>query len=81
MSRIGFLAAALLLAFAVAASATQQGQAVINSWKQMDACARQAQAAFPDYTAAAKAKRNAALQRCLEAHSLPPRQFDPSRSR
>jgi hypothetical protein len=39
----------------------------------MDACAKQAQAAFPDFTAASDAGRDAYLKQCLEANNLPPR--------
>ena len=67
-----FLALALLLP-AGAAEATQQGQNVIKGWKRMDDCARQAQAAYPDYTAEANAKRDAKLKECLDKGNLPPR--------
>ncbi len=70
------LAATGLLAFCLAAgqaAATQQGQQAIDQWKEMDACARKAQAAHPDYTAQSNAKRDAQLKKCLEAGSLPPR--------
>lgn len=74
MKRLGWLAAALLLFGAGAAQASQQGVEVMKSWKEMDVCARKAQAAYPDYTAESNAKRDAALKRCLAAHNLPPRQ-------
>ena len=73
MNRLGFLIAALLL-FAGAAEASQQGQAVLNNWKAADKCAKQAQAAFPDYNAESNAKRDAKLKECLSASNLAPRQ-------
>lgn len=56
------------------AAATQQGEAAIRNWKRMDACAKQAQRAHPDYTAASNRAREAALKTCLENGNLPPRQ-------
>lgn len=56
------------------AGATQQGQFVITNWKRMDGCARAAQAAHPDYTAASDAAREEAYRTCLENGNLPPRQ-------
>jgi hypothetical protein len=73
MNRLGFLIAALLL-FAGAAEASQQGQVVLNNWKAADKCAKQAQAAYPDYNAEANAKRDAKLKECLNASNLAPRQ-------
>jgi len=73
MNRLGFLIAALLL-FAGAAEASQQGQVVLNNWKAADKCAKQAQAAYPDYSAEANAKRDAKLKECLNAGNLTPRQ-------
>jgi hypothetical protein len=67
-------AAALLLVAGAASAATQQGVSAVAKWKVMDNCTKQAQAAFPDFTADAEAKREAALQQCLEAGNLPPRQ-------
>jgi hypothetical protein len=70
-----FLTAVALLALtATAASASQQGLVVTRQWHAMDLCAKQAQAAFPDFTADANAKRDAALQRCLAGQNLPPRE-------
>jgi hypothetical protein len=70
-----------LLAFAAfAAQASQQGIVVEKRWKIMDNCARQAQAAFPDFTADANAKRDAKLKECLAGQNLPPREpASPSR--
>jgi hypothetical protein len=73
MNRLGFLIAALLL-FAGAAEASQQGQVVLNNWKAADKCAKQAQAAYPDFSAEANAKRDAKLKECLNASNLAPRQ-------
>jgi hypothetical protein len=67
------LAAALALASAVA-EATQQGQGALIGWKRMDLCAKQAQAAYPDFTAESNAKRDAKLKECLNASGLPPRE-------
>jgi membrane protease subunit (stomatin/prohibitin family) len=73
MNRLGFAAAALLLLFGTA-EASQQGQTVVKSWQAADKCAKQAQAAFPDYSAEANAKRDAKLKECLNAGNLAPRQ-------
>jgi len=73
MNRLGYLIAALLL-FAGAAQASQQGQVVLNNWKAADKCAKQAQAAYPDYSAEANAKRDAKLKECLNAGNLAPRE-------
>jgi hypothetical protein len=67
-------AVASLLVAGAAAAATQQGVSAMAKWKVMDNCTRQAQAAFPDFTADAEAKREAKLQQCLDASNLPPRQ-------
>ena len=74
MRRFAFPLAALLLLFAATAEATQQGQIVLNYWRMADKCAKQAQAAYPDYTAEANAKRDAKLKECLSAGNLAPRQ-------
>ena len=73
MNRLGFLIAALLL-FAGTGEASQQGQVVLNNWKAADKCAKQAQAAYPDYSAEANAKRDAKLKECLNNGNLAPRQ-------
>ena len=69
------LAASVLLSllFCSAAEASQQGVVVEKGWKGMDNCARQAQTAFPDFTAEANAKRDAKLKECLAGQNLPPR--------
>jgi hypothetical protein len=56
------------------AEASQQGQTAVGSWKAADKCAKQAQAAYPDYSAEANAKRDAKLRECLNAGNLAPRQ-------
>ena len=64
---------ALLLALAPTAGASQQGVQATKNWKTMDQCAKQAQTAFPDFTAEANAKRDTKLKACLEGQNLPPR--------
>jgi len=56
------------------AHASQQGQSALKNWKQMDKCSRQAQVAYPDFSAESNAKRDAKLKECLNAGNLPPRQ-------
>jgi hypothetical protein len=69
-----FLTVLALLALATtAASASQQGVVVMRKWHVMDLCTKQAQAAFPDFTADSNAKRDAQLQACLAGQNLPPR--------
>jgi len=70
------LAMALLILALVpgAALASQQGMTVTKNWRAMDQCARDAQAAFPDFTEEANAKRAAKEKECLEGKNLPPRQ-------
>jgi hypothetical protein len=63
----------LVLALAPAAKPSQQGVQATKNWKTMDQCAKEAQTAFPDYTADANAKREAKLKECLEGKNLPPR--------
>lgn len=73
MNRFALSLAAVLL-FSMAAEASQQGHTVFTYWKASDTCAKQAQAAFPDFTAESNAKRDARLKECLNAGALPPRQ-------
>jgi hypothetical protein len=71
------LVAALVVALGLSAGtagATGQGVGAIARWKTMDTCAKQAQAAFPDFTPDANAKREAKLKACLNANNLPPRE-------
>jgi hypothetical protein len=66
--------ALLILALAPgAARASQQGLVVTKNWKVMDQCAKDAQTAFPDFTAESNAKRDAKEKECLEGKNLPPR--------
>jgi hypothetical protein len=75
------LAAALfaLLLIPIGASASQQGVVVLQRWKLADKCTQQAQAAFPDFTPEANAKRDAKLKECLNGQNLPPREAAPQR--
>jgi hypothetical protein len=66
--------ACLAVTLAPAAMASQQGIAADIKWKQMDRCAKLAQTAFPDFTAASNAKRDAKVKECLEGGNLPPRE-------
>ena len=68
-----------LLLIPAAALASQQGVVVVQKWKMSDKCTQQAQAAFPDYTPEANAKREAKLKECLAAQNLPPREGVPQR--
>ncbi|MGD9617240.1 MAG: hypothetical protein AB7H90_18905 [Alphaproteobacteria bacterium] len=56
---------------------SSQGLIAIGKWNAMDACAIEAQRAFPDFTAEAHAKRDAKLKDCLARQNLPPRQAPP----
>ncbi|MGH7046144.1 MAG: hypothetical protein ACREE2_07110 [Stellaceae bacterium] len=62
-----------LVLLASAAEASGPGLTAITKWKTMDACARQAQTAHPDFTPQSNAQRNAQLNACLNANNLPPR--------
>jgi hypothetical protein len=73
-----FAAALLaLLLIPAAASASQQGVVVVQRWKMADKCTQAAQAAFPDFTPEANAKREAKLKECLNGQNLPPRELPP----
>jgi len=74
MNRFGLPSASLLLLLIGTAEASQQGQTAVVYWKAADKCAKQAQAAFPDYNAESNAKRDAKLKECLSAGNLAPRQ-------
>jgi len=74
MNRFWLPLAAVLLLLIGTAEASQQALGVIGSWKAADKCAKQAQAAYPDYSAEANAKRDAKLKECLNASNLAPRQ-------
>jgi hypothetical protein len=73
MNWLGLPLTAVLLLLIGKAEASQQGQGVVGSWKGADKCAKEAQAAYPDYSAEANAKRDAALKDCLNVHNLAPR--------
>ncbi len=70
---IALATAATLVLAAAAQAATGQATTVMRNWKAMDNCAHQAQAAYPDFSAEANAKREAALKNCLNLQHLPPR--------
>jgi hypothetical protein len=74
MTRFTLMLAAALVLSTVGVQATQQGQTALRGWRLMDNCSRQAQAAYPDFTADSNAKRDAKLKECLSTYSLPPRQ-------
>jgi len=74
MNRFGLLLVLVFLLAPISARATQQGQTALRSWKVMDACARQAQTAYPEFSADSNAKRDAKLKECLNANGLPPRE-------
>ncbi len=74
MNRFGFLLVAVALVSPLSAGATQQGQTALKNWKTMDTCAKQAQTAYPDFTAELNAKRDAKLKECLNSNNLPPRE-------
>jgi hypothetical protein len=79
MNRLG-LALLILAIGAASAGASQQGVVVLKNWKKMDQCTKEAQAAFPDFTAESNAKRDAKEKECLAGKNLPPREpFDPGR--
>jgi len=74
MARFGAAMIVVLAGLAATdAEASPAGVAAIKNWSTMDRCSREAQNAFPDYTAEAYAKRDAKLKECLESKSLPPR--------
>jgi hypothetical protein len=74
MYRLAVPLAAGFLLSAVTTEASQQGVVALGNWKRMDNCAKQAQAAYPDYSAEANAKRDQKLKECLNSNNLPPRQ-------
>ena len=73
MNRFAFPLAAVSLLWPLSVGATQQGQAALRGWKTADSCAKQAQTAYPDFSAESNAKRDAKLKECLNANGLPPR--------
>jgi hypothetical protein len=74
MRRLAMLLAAAMMLIAGPAAAGQQALWAQARWHAMDICTKQAQAAFPDFTAEAAAKRDAQMNQCLELNNLPPRQ-------
>ncbi len=74
MRRLAVLYFAAPMLLCGPAGATQQGTTALANWKQMDKCAKEAQLAFPDNSAATNAKRDAKLKDCLNLYNLPPRQ-------
>ena len=73
MNRFAFPLAAVSLLWPLSVGASQQGQSALRGWKAMDSCAKQAQTAYPDFSAASNAKRDAKLKECLDVNGLPPR--------
>ena len=67
-------ASVLLFLTGTAEAATQQGQLVNTNWRTADKCAKQAQTAYPDYSAESNAKRDAKLKACLNSYNLAPRE-------
>jgi hypothetical protein len=65
------LALIVLLGFSAPAFADAKWTTSQSVWKQMDSCARAAYKQFPDHTADANAKREAARLKCLRAANLP----------
>jgi uncharacterized membrane protein YccC len=53
---------------------TAYGKIVVQRWAAMDKCEAAAHKAFPDYTAASNAKREAKLKECLASQLLPERE-------
>jgi hypothetical protein len=74
MNWLGLPLTAVLLLLIGTAEASQLGQTAVVYWKAADKCTKQAQAAYPDYSAEANAKRDAALKNCLNGSNLAPRQ-------
>jgi hypothetical protein len=75
MYRLVCVLATLLLSLTgTTEAATQQGQLVNTNWRTADKCAKQAQAAYPDYSAESNAKRDAKLKECLNIYNLAPRE-------
>ena len=68
------LAALLVLLSGTVQANSPQGRDVNANWRTADKCAKQAQAAYPDYSAEANAKRDASLKECLRLYNLTPRQ-------
>ena len=74
MHRLACSLATVLFLNGTTEAATQQGQLVNTNWRTADNCAKQAQAAYPDYSAESNAKRDAQLKACLNGYNLAPRE-------
>ena len=75
MYRLAYsLTTVLLFLIGTAEAATQQGQQVNTNWRAADRCAKEAQAAYPDYSAESNAKRDAQVKACLNSYNLAPRE-------
>jgi hypothetical protein len=75
MKRLAYLLAVMLLfSSGTARAASQQGRDVNANWRTADKCAKQAQAAYPDYSAESNAKRDTSLKECLRGYNLAPRE-------
>ena len=73
MNRFAIPLVAVSLLWPLSVGASQQGQSALRGWKTMDSCAKQAQTAYPDFSAESNAKRDARLKECLNTYGLPPR--------
>jgi hypothetical protein len=73
MNRFAIPLVAVSLLWPLSVGASQQGESALRGWKRMDSCAKQAQTAYPDFSAESNAKRDARLKECLDGNGLPPR--------
>ena len=75
MKRLAYLLAVMLLfSSGTAQAASQQGEMSMRIGVRRTNAARQAQAAYPDYSAESNAKRDTSLKECLRCYNLRPRQ-------
>jgi hypothetical protein len=75
MKRLAYPLAVILMSLSgIVQAATQQGREVNANWRAADKCAKQAQAAYPDYSAESNAKRDKNLKECLRGNNLAPRE-------
>lgn len=80
---IALVCSALLVAHESSAQLPNQENAFTRSeriWKLRDLCARNAQKAYPDYTAEGNANRERLYRQCLETYNLPYEPSAPNRS-
>jgi len=77
---LGFALLGWLLLASPPAAADANWKTSSAVWKQMDACTRAARKQFPDYTAEANAKREAARQKCLRSSNLPGEAAEPQQA-